>query len=81
MTKDEFIEKWSPETSNSRMKEVNYKIVYDPEFESDLNALLIETAEKQREACKDEVLEHVEFGELSAKAVGTILLPPLSLIY
>jgi len=48
MKKDEFIEKWCPETPNSRMKDVNYKITYDPEFESDLNALLTETAEKQR---------------------------------
>ena len=48
MNKDEFIEKWCPETSNSRMKDVNYRIVYSPEFESDLNALLTETAEKQR---------------------------------
>jgi len=48
MKKEEFIEKWCPETPNSRMKDVNYKITYDPEFESDLNALLTETAEKQR---------------------------------
>ena len=54
MKKGEFIEKWCPETSNSRMKEVNYKIVYSPEFESDLNALLTETI-------KDELTKFLDF--------------------
>ena len=53
MNKDEFIKKWCPETFNSRMMEVDYKITYDPEFQSDLNTLLTETAEKTRKACAE----------------------------
>ena len=69
MNKGEFIEKRCPETSNSRMKEVNYKIVYDPEFQSDLNTLLTETAEKQKKACYEEAEKAYQLGNPFFRAI------------
>ena len=50
--KQEFIEKWEPKGFTERD---DYKLLLD--FESDLNTLLAETAEKQREACYMEYKE------------------------
>ena len=77
MTKEELIEKYAPRINTQSSGAGTITSEPDPEFESDLDELLRETAEAQKAAVLNQFLWDFRWSEIHPKAVECVKNTPL----